>query len=119
MLNKEIKEFKYSQERLLEDIKELHEFKYSQDNAFDEWKKIQENGLHCLSSELNSKLNSLIIDTREKTRTADIVKMIENKPDIQDINKALMNLQIEIDKKFSVDDYSKFVDENSVILNTL
>ena len=72
-----------------------------------------------LNQDFTEKINSLIIEIREKTWSSDIIKILENKPNIDDVNKALISIQNDIDEKMPLRDFNNFINENSVIINTL
>ena len=99
--------------------RELKDLRLNLEHSLLDSKQFQETIIQDMNTDFGDKYNSIILELREKTWTSDISRQIESKPDIQEVNKALISIQNEIDEKLNSDEFTKFVSENSVILNTL
>lgn len=98
---------------------ELKQVKVQQETTFSSFSAYHKSLISDISKDFNDKYNSLVVELREKAWSADIFKQIESKPNIEEINKALLSIQNEIDEKLPLIEFSQFTSENSVILNTL
>lgn len=49
----------------------------------------------------------------------EICKLIDSKPNIEHINQALLQIHTEIDSKLPSDDFSHFIEDQNIIINTL
>ena len=67
-----------------------------------------ENQLKALSKQLTQKPN-----------TADVCKLLDNKPNIEDINESLQEINTELESKLDSEEFLNFAEEHNMVTNTL
>lgn len=99
--------------------KDIDELKSLQHQSSYEIISSQEQIFKDLSQDFAERINSVIVELREKTWTSEIVKLIDSKASIEETNQALVSLHSELDEKISSKDFEIYQKENGIILNTL
>jgi hypothetical protein len=84
------------------------------DFTFEQMEKMEE-----IRQDYTERFTSVIVELRDKTWNSDMVKIIDSKASVDDVNNILIQLHNEIDEKITKSEFKEFVDENGVILNTL
>jgi hypothetical protein len=100
-------------------LEELQSIKMHQEQQYSSIKSNQEDFNIQFTADYTDKINSFILELREKTWTKDIFHILDSKPNIEEVNTALITIQNEMDEKLSSLVFNKFIEDNEVIVNTL
>ena len=100
-------------------IKEIKQIQNCLEVTQREFAYEQDQRIASLQQDFTERFTSVIIEVRDKMWTSDMVKLIDSKASISEVNNILLQLHSEIDEKLSSEAFTQFTAENSVVLNTL
>ena len=81
--------------------------------------KVESTKFESMVKETFSAINDLQKDIMSKSNINEVISLIKNKTEIEDVNKALIQIHDELDTKCSLDRFSSAMDNQSIINDTL
>ena len=100
-------------------LKEIKSIQTCLENAHKDFCIEQQDRLEAQKRDYVERFTSIIVDLREKTLTSDLIKLIDSKASVNDVNKILVELHSELDEKLNATEFKDYVNENNEVINTL